>query len=693
MLSVCAILTVLISYYISSIFNKGVYLFLLFFSFVVLNIEILSLFKRIDDVNILILTLIEFLICHFIWIKKGRPLLKVDIKEFLLNLKKALIEDKSLILLSLFYVFMIILSFFLAGFSPVNEPDAQGYHALRSLFWVKDGFIHHFETADVRCHSMPINSELFYVWVLSLGKNDCIFGLLEYFSYFLLIFSSYKIMELINIDFNKRIWAILIFSSFAGVISQISSTQTDLIIGSLFCLSMYLFLEFKKGNKDISLLYFSSLSLALSFGVKSTGVMGSIPIVIWYLIELRKDIKSFIKFFLFLIINFLILSSYNYWLNFVNYNHPLGSYSALLGHGFWGGFKAIIANFIRYIFQFFDFAGFTIGFYLNKHFLFAKDYIISLFGIEKGLGENVALNYTNISMTEQFLGFGVLGFLAFLPASIVGFFKKDLRIFSFIFWAQILVLSFSVAYMVYSIRFIVSFVSLAIPLLTLTYFKKMNIIKFIYILFMMFYLGYASMFLSQRPYFYLKEEFKKTPDIKFIQDNMRDLNYKFYPSFNEAYTLKSNLEPYCKNNNKIGLFISNGYMLYSAKYLELNNNCKIDTLNLLHIKQYDLSKYDVLITQKIQPQKIEAINKNDILNPFEYSNKAFCRYEGTDKKRNPVLLNASEIKKATNAICIINEDFIKNSGFKKEKEIEAVFPEYLKERENETVKDFILWRK
>ena len=43
-----AFLTGLISYYISSIFNKGVYLFLLFFSFVVLNIEILSLFKGIN---------------------------------------------------------------------------------------------------------------------------------------------------------------------------------------------------------------------------------------------------------------------------------------------------------------------------------------------------------------------------------------------------------------------------------------------------------------------------------------------------------------------------------------------------------------------------------------------------------------------------------------------------------------------
>lgn len=316
-----------------------------------------------------------------------------------------------------------------------------------------------------------------------------------------------------------------------------------------------------------------------------------------------------------------------------------------------------------------------------------------LFGIKKGLGENVGLTYTNISMTEQILGFGVLGFLAFLPASIIGFFKKDLRIFSIIFWAQILVLSFAVAYMIYSIRFIVSFVSVAIPILSLTYYKKMNPLKFLYILFMMFYMGYASMFLSQRPYYHLKEEFKKTPDIKLIQDNMRDLNYKFYPSFNEAYTMKKNIEPYCRNNNKIAIFASNGYMLYSTKYLELNNDCTIDTLNLLHINEYNLEEYDILVTQKNTAQKIEAINKDDIKNPYTSSYKAICRYEAMDSKRNPVLINSNNIENAISAFCFINGNYINDIGFKKEKEIEAVFPDYLKERENETVKDFILWRK
>ena len=679
----------LISFFLASIFNLSVIFFISFFAFVILNIEILSLFKGISGQNILILTFLEFLIVGFIWLKNKKIPSTSNFKGFLIELKKSLLADKSLLVLFLFWVFCIAISFILALLSPVNEPDAQGYHALRSLFWAKDGFISHFEIADIRCHSMPINSELFYVWILSLSKNDLGFGLLQFFSYFLLIISSFKIMEFYEIDFNKRIWSILIFSSFAGVISQISSTQTDLLVGSLLTTSFYLILEFKKQNK-LNFLYFASLSMAISFGVKSTGIIASIPLLIWYIFLLRKE---FIKYFLFLILNFSIFSSYNYILNLINYSSPLGSKSALLGHGFWGGFGAIVANFIRYIFQFFDFSGFTLGFYINKFLLSAQAAAIEFFNIPRDLGENVGLNFTNISMTEQVLGFGILGFLVFLPSSIIGFFNKKLRIFSIIFWAMILTLSFSIAYMIYSIRFIVTFVAFSIPLISLTYFKKMNLYKFFIILFAIFYLGYASLFLSQRPMYHLKKEFQKTPDIKLIQNKMRDLNYKFYPSFNEAYTMKSAVEPICKNNSKIAIFASNGYMLYSTKFLELNNSCKIDTLNILHIRNYDLSNYDYIITQKNLPQHIEVINANDIKNPLTPSNKAICYYEGFDYKRRPRLLNFNELDKALSASCKINNEFLDDIGFKISGEIEAKLPKYLLDRENETVKDFLIWSK
>ena len=679
----------LISFFLASIFNLSVLFFISFFSFVILNIEILSLFKVISGQNILILTILEFLIVGFIWLKNKKIPSISNFKSFLIELKNSLLADKSLLILFLFWVFCIAISFILALLSPVNEPDAQGYHALRSLFWASDGFISHFEVADIRCHSMPINSELFYVWILSLSKNDLGFGLLQFFSYFLLIISSFKIMEFYEIDFNKRIWSILIFSSFAGVISQISSTQTDLLVGSLLTTSFYLILEFKKQNK-LNFLYFASLSMAISFGVKSTGVIASIPLLIWYIFILRKE---FIKYFLFLILNFSIFSSYNYILNLINYSSPLGAKSALLGHGFWGGFGAIVANFIRYIFQFFDFSGFTIGFYINKFLLSAQAGVIEFFGIERDLGENVGLNFTNISMTEQVLGFGILGFLVFLPASIVGFFNKKLRIFSIIFWAMIFCLSFSIAYMIYSIRFIVTFVAFSIPLISLTYFKKMNPYKFLIILFAIFYLGYASLFLSQRPMYHLKKEFQKTPDIKLIQNKMRDLNYKFYPSFNEAYTMKSAVQSICKNNSKIAIFASNGYMLYSTKFLEFNNNCKIDTLNILHIREYDLSKYDYIITQKNLPQHVEVINANDIKNPLTPSNKAICYYEGFDYQRRPRLLNFNELDKALSASCKINDEFLAEIGFNVSGEIEAKLPKYLQDREDETVKDFLIWSK
>ena len=688
MLFIGVIFQSLISFFLASIFNLSVIFFISFFAFVILNIEILSLFKGISGQNILILTILEFLIVGFIWFKNKKIPSISNFKRFLIELKKSILADKSLLFLTLALIFMLFISFLLS-FTPPNEADASSYHALRSLFWAKDGFISHFEIADIRCHSMPINSELFYVWILSLSKNDLGFGLLQFFSYFLLIISSFKIMEFYEIDFNKRIWSILIFSSFAGVISQISSTQTDLLVGSLLTTSFYLILEFKKQNK-LNFLYFASLSMAISFGVKSTGIIASIPLLIWYIFLLRKE---FIKYFLFLILNFSIFSSYNYILNLINYSSPLGSKSALLGHGFWGGFGAIVANFIRYIFQFFDFSGFTLGFYINKFLLSAQAAAIEFFNIPRDLGENVGLNFTNISMTEQVLGFGILGFLVFLPSSIIGFFNKKLRIFSIIFWAMILTLSFSIAYMIYSIRFIVTFVAFSIPLISLTYFKKMNLYKFFIILFAIFYLGYASLFLSQRPMYHLKKEFQKTPDIKLIQNKMRDLNYKFYPSFNEAYTMKSAVQPICKDNSKIAIFASNGYMLYSTKFLEFNNSCKIDTLNILHIRNYDLSNYDYIITQKNLPQHIEVINANDIKNPLTPSNKAICYYEGFDYKRRPRLLNFNELDKALSASCKINNEFLADIGFKISGEIEAKLPKYLLDRENETVKDFLIWSK
>lgn len=682
-------MTGIISYIISSIFNCGILFFLIFFASVIFNIEILSLFKAINGITISILTGIELVITFLIWQYKKFPKLKIEYKKFFKLLKLAYLKDKSLIFLSLFLLFLITISFILAGFSPVNEPDAQSYHALRALFWVQDGFIHHFEATDIRCHVMPINSEIFYAWVYALFKNDTTLGLLQFFAYFLTIFSSYKIMEFYKIDFRKKLWAIFIFSSFAGVISQMSSTQTDLTTGSLLTCSMYLILKYTK-DKKINSIFFSALALSISFGVKSTGIIGSIPILIFYMFLLRKD---FIKFFLFLSFNFLIFSSYNYILNFIDFNNFLGSKTALLGHGFWGGFKGLIANFIRYIFQLFDFSGFTLGFFVNPYLLKAQNGIIAFLTGDAHIGENVPLNFTNVGMTEQYIGFGILGFIVFLPSLIIGFLNKKLRIFSILFITQILVLSFSIAYMIYSIRFIVTFMCTAIPLLSLSYFKKMNIAKFFIIALCFFYMAYASMFLSQRPFILIKREFAKVHKISAVQEKMRDLNYKFYNSIDEGYVLKKELQPYCKNGNNIALAISAGTILYGAKFLEFSNDCKISIINIPHFEKYTLSNYDIIVTVASGPQATNVIDKNDIKKPLVPTNMAKCYFRKLEQNSDLAIANYDEMENVYDAVCKINDEYIKNIGFKKERYFTTSVPEILKKKENEKEVSMNIWKK
>ena len=96
--------------------------------------------------------------------------------------------DKSLIILSIAFLFLIIVTFFLAIIIPPLEPDSQTYHFLRAVEFVSQKNLSHFDTNDIRALIMPINSEIFYSWMLIFKKNFSSFGLLSFFSYILAIF-------------------------------------------------------------------------------------------------------------------------------------------------------------------------------------------------------------------------------------------------------------------------------------------------------------------------------------------------------------------------------------------------------------------------------------------------------------------------------------------------------------------------
>lgn len=657
----CAFLGGLTSYFISAIFNRLIYFPVAFFALIILNIEILSLFKSIKDTNILILSVIFTVITSIFWFRKNKPVINIfpRIKNFMLEIKSMLKSDGTLFLPVVAWIFFIFTAFILSSLVPPVEPDAQSYHALRVLFWLKDGFISRFETADERMLCMPYNSEIFYTWLMCLTKKDTAFGLLQFFSYFLLIGSSYKIMELLKIDFIKRIWAILIFSSFPAIIIQTSSSQTDLCLASLFAFSFYLVLSYKNKPEN-HLLYFASLASGIAFGVKTSAFFMVAPLFIWFIFILKKD---FIKFFLFFMINFLVFSSYSYILNYISCENFLSTGAFITYNKFNGGIKAACANFIKYIIQFIDFSGLALGKFLNPYILSFRDNLFNFLSIPIDIGEIDPLERVNYTMDEQIGAFGILGFLVFLPCSIIALFNKKLKGYAVTFWVSLILLCSLMIYTVYGIRYVTAFVAFSFPVLSLSYFKKNNILKIIFILYAVYYMGYASLFSPMRPLGELFFTYLKKPDIAAIQNRMRNLEFRFLNPvlYEEAAAHRYAVEPYCKDGNKIAVFAPYTLMLYSTKYLETKNNCSIDTPNILHSNSLDFNRYKAIITANDNYQHTNVITKKDIENPFVKSKKAMCYYSVPNKTAK----KDATVKDAISASCSLKIDYLESLGFKK----------------------------
>ena len=112
---------------------------------------------------------------------------------------------------------------------------------------------------------MPINSEILYSWLLLFKKNFHGFGIVSYCGFILTICSMWNIFDKFKFAYRKRLYAIFLFSSFSAIIIQMPSLQTDLLVGSLLICAFSLYLR--------KSFYFSSLSLALAMGTKSTGII------------------------------------------------------------------------------------------------------------------------------------------------------------------------------------------------------------------------------------------------------------------------------------------------------------------------------------------------------------------------------------------------------------------------------------
>ncbi len=689
------------SYFLSSVFSpkdeKGVskygtgflYLLLCMFAQIVISFEFLSLFKAINEINVLLCNVAILFLSLIFWFKQGRPIYRPQIFSTFLRIFKGLKKDKILMIMAFGFLFFIAVTVIMNLFMPVSSYDALTYHLNRSSFWLTQGSLNHFITADDRNLVMPINSEILYLWVLLFLKNDIGLSFFTFLGYIASLFSVYNILTLFRFSERKKLWSLLILSSFASVIAEVSSVETDVLIAGLVLTSITLFLTALKERK-LSLIFFSSLAYALAMGTKTPSIIAFPGVFLLLSFFAYKDMKKefykpMLAYLGFLFINFCVFSGYNYVLNFLSFGSFLGSESAREIHGFRGGFKAIIANYIRYIFMMFDFSGFRYSDYVGEHINNAKFAIFDLLKIPHELGVEMSdENVINNRLMDVKMGTGLLGFLVFLPSLItsfvIGCFNKakkkayGLWAFSVMFFVNLLCLSFSLAYMVFSVRFVTFLIVISSPVLAISYMRTKNVltslIKLMLLFFVMSYFLVMSTNLASR-------QFSDAVKVVLKEKTLNDAREKIRCALFNGYEGKM---PFCylrdiirttPKGTYLGIFPSVNSRLYVISMLN-NEGYKIDVLLPENAPNYDLSKYDYLVTtdkvltssvllNKTKDTKIEyKINENgeayyNSIRPFSciyadhYSHQPY-----NPAKKGQVIVTSS---------CYLMNDFFTNKGF------------------------------
>lgn len=662
-----------------------IYFLLAAFANVVITFEILSLFSAISKTGVLAFNVLFLVISTYFWNKYKRPHFDFKIKDSLKLLSRALIKDKYLLVLSLCSVFMCVVSLWLISFMPVVNPDAEGYHVLRSLFWISNKNLNHFNIADIRCLDLPINSEILYAWIILFVKKSVWFGIFSFMGFVLSMTALFGVLSNIGLSLRKKLWVILITSSFASVIVQASGTETDIIISGLVLSSIFLFWNALKTDKKLPM-FMSALSYALAVGTKTPALILVPAVGLWMCamsIYYKKKMfyKPLLLFFGFAILNFFLFGAYNYILNFIEYGNIAGSASLLSVHRNHSGLKSVPADFIRYIFMFFDFTGFKWHETLGVHIINFRDSLLnnlSFLYVQDGLYSSDT-SVSNNTLLEPLMGLGILGFLVYLPClfySLIRPFltkcKKDWMIFSFavIFIISLITMSIEIQFMTYSVRFFASFAVIGAPILAYSYIKKNNVAKFIVVSFAVFYLTLVSTSLWARSAVRIFKYFKQGATVSQVREiatcsgfykNIKD-NPSYitdYPILNVSCGIRDLIKMLDKRN-KILYFSNSTDTILIIKMLEYEGyNIDFDLAE--NINNIDLSKYNLIINENdiqlsTNVKQYENRNKKNMY----LANGIICKYLDLDEK--PIQNDSKNYP--YKSVCKFSNYFYKNNGYK-----------------------------
>lgn len=217
---------------------------------------------------------------------------------------------------------------------PPNNNDSLATHMTRIGFWLQRGSFFPWPTDRVWQITYPVDMQLQIFWnVLFLG-NDRIVESVQWLGAVVAVVAVYGLARLLEASRPQALFAGLIWATFPEILLEATTTQNDLVAGTLFAAMLYLFF-LGMIKKHTGMLVLSGLALALCLGTKQTlfflvpGLGLSAGTVLLY--RGRTALRSLILWAAAVVVSFGWVGAYVFVVNQVNFGHPLGPETAVTG--------------------------------------------------------------------------------------------------------------------------------------------------------------------------------------------------------------------------------------------------------------------------------------------------------------------------------------------------------------------------
>ncbi len=314
-------------------------------AYLVLGTELLSVFKGISTLGIILLW--SFAILALVMVQQRLRLFATGcegIKAIFIDCKLSIIDKLFIIIIFCVLVIMLITGLM----SPPNIHDVTIYHMSRVMHWVQNHSISFFATHMTWQLWQPPFSEFTQLHWFLLSRGDYLSSLSQLFSLVLIMVAVSGINVHFGVNRMGRWMSIIFILTLPTIVLQVSGAKNDIVMG-FFCAALAYFV-IKSVKESLNRVDRISIGLAVALGMLTKGsfIFFILPLLLWLFIIMRASgVKTTINLILIGLMIVVLINGGHWARNIGTFNNPFGTGSAnyLMNSRF--GLDVVISNVLR----------------------------------------------------------------------------------------------------------------------------------------------------------------------------------------------------------------------------------------------------------------------------------------------------------------------------------------------------------